>query len=280
MLELDDFQYNNLHKEVDTLQDMVKNIEEKISVNIKRERQFKREVHKAILKLRDDRSDFQNSWLEKLEGLEKYFSSEMQKLKQQILGESVDECIDKLSGMAENVMETGGAFSNEQFANDSRLELSKMRQFTEREKQSQPKKELAPAAQPELDHVRCLVSFRENVDALRDMVKTIEERWSIKIERERQFELRFHEALIKLGDALAHFQNSSLEKEERLRKSVSSEMQESKQRFFEKSLYERIDKLSGMVAKLLDSEVTFSNEQLVKEMWSQLSIIRRYTEET
>lgn len=273
MLELDDFQYNNLHKEVDTLQDMVKNIEEKISVNIKRERQFKREVHKAILKLRDDRSDFQNSWLEKLEGLEKYFSSEMQKLKQQILGESVDECIDKLSGMAENVMETGGAFSNEQFAKDSRLELSKMRQFTEQEKQSQP-------AQPELDHVRCLVSFRENVDALRDMVKTIEERWSIKIERERQFELRFHEALIKLGDALAQFQNSSLEKEERLRKSVSSEMQESKQRFFEKSLYERIDKLSGMVAKLLDSEVTFSNEQLVKEMWSQLSIIRRYTEET
>lgn len=176
MLELDDFQYNNLHKEVDTLQDMVKNIEEKISVNIKRERQFKREVHKAILKVRDDRSDFQNSWLEKLEGLKKYFSSEMQKLKQQILGESVDECIDKLSGMAENVMETGGAFSNEQFAKDSRLELSKMRQFTEREKQSQPKKELAPAAQPELDHVRCLVSFRENVDALRDMVKTIEER--------------------------------------------------------------------------------------------------------
>lgn len=57
-------------------------------------------------------------------------------------------------------------------------------------------------------------------------------------------------------------------------------MQESKQRFFEKSLYERIDKLSGMVAKLLDSEVTFSNEQLVKEMLSQLSIIRRYTEET
>ena len=65
-----------------------------------------------------------------------------------------------------------------------------------------------------------------------------------------------------------------------MRKSVSFEMQESKQRFFEKSLYERIDKLSGMVAKLLDSEVTFSNEQLVKEMLSQLSIIRRYTEET
>lgn len=147
--------YNNLLREVEALGGMLTKYQETTGAETKGIRRtlnlFKGEVHKAMIKLRDNHSHLEQSCLKMEKGLKEYVSSEMQKFAQQL--SSVHERIDgldvKVANLSESIgklTETTGTLWNVQFGKESSLELSNVRQFVKEEKHLLPNEELASAA--------------------------------------------------------------------------------------------------------------------------------------
>ena len=161
---LNDVLYYQLRKEVEALRDMLTKYQETTGVETKRIRQtldlFKREVHKAFIKLRNKQSCLEQTCRAMERGLKECLRSEMQKFEQKI--SSVHERIDGLDGKIEKLSErvereTAGTISNVQFGKESTSDLSYNRQFTQEEKQLQPNEELVSAAQSQgLDQTSAL----------------------------------------------------------------------------------------------------------------------------
>ena len=104
---LNDVLYYQLRKEVEALRDMLTKYQETTGVETKRIRQtldlFKREVHKAFIKLRNKQSCLEQTCLAMERGLKECLRSEMQKFEQQI--SSVHKRIDGLDGKIEKLSE-------------------------------------------------------------------------------------------------------------------------------------------------------------------------------
>lgn len=149
---LDDFMYNNLLREVEALGGMLTKYQETTGAETKGIRRtlnlFKGEVHKAMIKLRDNHSHLEQSCLKMEKGLKEYVSSEMQRFEKSVHErfDGIDVKVANLSESIGKLMKTTGTLWNVQFGKESSLELGNVRQFVKEEKRLLPNEELASAA--------------------------------------------------------------------------------------------------------------------------------------